>query len=118
MVTIEETRLNSFSIKIYTVFRNWGVDGGVSEELLDLVGLWCKLCWIVTVEEYAGSVVGVLELAEGLAALLGNLVGSTQCCVQNCGEVSIGKVQAFFRAVVDVLAAQIGRASCRELESR
>src|SRR5690625_4475824 len=83
------------------------MDCGVSEKLLDLIGLWCKLCWIVVIEEYARSVVGVLKLTKGLAALLGNLVGSTQCCVQNCREVSIGKVQAFFRAVVDVLAAQV-----------
>src|SRR5699024_1578991 len=99
--------LHNLSLKIAPIFRTWGEDGGGREKLLDLIGQWCTVCWNVRVEECAGSAMRVLEFSKGLAAHLGNLVGSTQCCVQNCREVSIGKVQAFFRAVVDVLAAQV-----------
>src|SRR5699024_1152897 len=39
-VAVVESVLHNLSLKICPIFRTWGVDGGVREKLLDLIGLW------------------------------------------------------------------------------
>ena len=77
------------------------------EKRLHLLGLRLKLFRIVAVKEFARGILRLWEFLEILPALTGNLIGSTQRRIQNGGKVSIGKVQTLFRAVLDVLAAQI-----------
>src|SRR5699024_8332251 len=79
-VAVVEAVLHNLCLQVRPVFRTWGVDGGVSKECLDLIGLRRELSWIVAVEECTRGVLGVLELAEGLATLLRNLVRCTKSC--------------------------------------
>ena len=80
---------------------------GLSEELLDLFRARSKVSRIITVEELTAGIVRLGELGEVLSTLAGQLVGCTQRGVHDGGEVSVGEVQAFIGAVLNVLAAKV-----------
>ena len=79
------------------------MNAGLLEQLLDLWGCRCPGLVNVLVKVLAGCVLGVLEIVEGLLALLGNLVGGRDGVVVHGVEVHVREVQSLFGAVVDLL---------------
>ncbi|MCY1238814.1 hypothetical protein D9M72_515720 [compost metagenome] len=79
----------------------------VLEQLRDLLGLRHPLLVRVLVEELARGVLGLLEAAEGLAGLDGQLIGGADRVVHHRVEVDVGEVQALFGTVVDPLPCQV-----------
>ena len=106
-VAVIQAVLSHFLLQVLPILGGRGVDRRGVEKLLHLLGLRLELFRIVAVEEFAGSILGLREFREVLAALAGNLIGSAQRRIQHGRKVGIGEVQALFRAILDVLAAQV-----------